>query len=367
MRYFSRYRRPGSGGLRFHAGPVVAGALTLSLAAVTACSTSGSSSSASSTGNSPGSSSSASAQAMSTITIGLPGGSSQAHFWDYMVATDLGFFTKNHLKVNVVDTQNATTTAQAVTAGRVDIGETAPDSFILAMNKGANIVLIGQGSGSPEAVVAGKDITSYSQLKGQKIATISTTSGTGLVLLKVLQDHGYANPLTSFNFVISGSTPARLAALQSGAVAATLLSPPALFTAVDAGDHILSYATTDVPVPEVYFAVYKPYATSNPQQVVDFLTAMQQAAIWLDNPGNENQAIQILMKYAAGTSLKIAQQTYGEAITQLHSFGPGIMPVTAGLKADLNLLGENPSTYAKYLDTSYAAKAVAAAGSTESK
>jgi NitT/TauT family transport system substrate-binding protein len=333
-------------------------AISVVALALAACSSSGGGGGTTAGGSSP---------AVSTISIGLPGGSSQAHFWDYMAATELGLFTKNNLKVKIVDTKDAPTTVQALTAGRIDFGETASDSFVQAMDKGANITIIGQGSGSPEAMVGGEDVSSYAELKGKKIAVISTNAGTGLVVLKVLKSKGYPNPLSSFKFVLSGSTPARLAALESGAVDATILAPPSLFDAVAKGAHVLSYATKDVPVPEVYFATYKPYASKNPTQVTEFLSAMEEAANWLTDPANKAQAIQILMKYASGTTNAIATQTYDLAITQLKSFAPGVVPAPAGLEADLSLLGSDPSTYTKYADTSYATKAVAAVGGSEGK
>lgn len=287
------------------------------------------------------------------VKLGLPAGSSQSHFWDVMVATEKGYFDANGLDVEAVDSTDAPTTAQAITSSSVDIGATTPDTFISAIDRGAKIKIVGQGALNPSAIVGTSDMNDLTDLKGKKFAVISLDSGTGLLVMAILKKGGIASPTDSLNFVISGSTPARLSALLSGAIDGTILSPPALFEAVEKGYKILATVSDNLTIPFIFYAANEDFLNAHPDAMKGFLRALQQADDWLDDPANKEEAIKILRKYSTETSEELANKTYDLAITQVGSYSKGVVPQAKGVEEQLELMGLD-SDVSKYVDGSYA-------------
>src|SRR4029078_1702801 len=88
-----------------------------------------------------------------------------------------------------------------------------------------------------QVLVARKEITHPTQLKGKRIAGNSLIGSAILAIKSMLQALGI-NPEKEATYVTSGDPATRVAALQSGLVDATGLSPPFTLTAKRAGFNV---------------------------------------------------------------------------------------------------------------------------------
>jgi NitT/TauT family transport system substrate-binding protein len=112
------------------------------------------------------------------------------------------------------------------------------------------------------------------------------------------------------DFLFAGSTTARFAALQSGAVDAAILTAPLLFRAEDAGYTNLGLAM-DVAkdIPFTAYSVNRTWASANQAAVKGFLAGCLASVSWFYDTANRDEAIKILME-AAKTPQADAARSY---------------------------------------------------------
>jgi NitT/TauT family transport system substrate-binding protein len=153
---------------------------------------------------------------------------SAAQAW---VAHDAGIFDKHGLKVKLIYVQGGTRTTQALLAGDLDIAYVASPGIISAVARGAQLVFItGMYRTLPYMIYGAAGITGPSQLRGKRV---------GITTFGDLSDFGMRyglglmglDPQKDVTLVQMGGQPIRMAALQAGAVSATILNPPYTFNA----------------------------------------------------------------------------------------------------------------------------------------
>jgi NitT/TauT family transport system substrate-binding protein len=157
---------------------------------------------------------------------------SAAQLW---VAHDAGIFDKHGLKVKPIFVQGGTRTTQALLAGDLDVAYVAPPGIISAVAGGAQLVFVtGIYRTLPYMIYGATGISTPAQLRGKRvgITTFGDLSdfGTRFGLRQIGLD-----PDKDVSLVQMGGQPIRMAALQSGAVAATILNPPYTFHARNLG------------------------------------------------------------------------------------------------------------------------------------
>jgi NitT/TauT family transport system substrate-binding protein len=172
---------------------VAAGAAAITALAV-GC---GSSSPSSGSGGSSSSSGSSSSQHV-TLRLGLLANITHA---SALVALNKGFFTKNlgsgvTLKTSVFSSGTDETTA--LLAGQLDAAYVGPNPAINAWQKsgGKAIKIISGAASGGAALVVKPNITSASQLKGQKVATPSLGNTQDVALRYWLKQHGLTTTQT---------------------------------------------------------------------------------------------------------------------------------------------------------------------------
>ena len=157
---------------------------------------------------------------------------SAAQLW---VAQDAGIFDKHGLKVKPIFVQGGTRTTQALLAGDLDVAYVAPPGIISAVAGGAQLVFVtGIYRTLPYMIYGAKGIGTPAQLRGKRV---------GITTFGDLSDFGTRfglrqlglDPDKDVSLVQMGGQPIRMAALQSGAVGATILNPPYTFQARNLG------------------------------------------------------------------------------------------------------------------------------------
>jgi sulfonate transport system substrate-binding protein len=187
-----------------------------------------SSSSSSSTGSTDASTASPSASAagsvnLSSVTLNI---GDQKGTGAEAVLTAAGLLNTLPFHVTWSDFTSGPPMLEAMASGAVDIGGVGDAPPVFAASGGEQVEIVGarQTNGDQDAVVVpkGSPITSIAQLKGQKIAYGSGSSG-NYNLLTVLTKAG----LTTKDVTLVNLQPAEaLAAFTSGAVAAWDIWPP---------------------------------------------------------------------------------------------------------------------------------------------
>lgn len=160
-------------------------------------------------------------QVLKNIKIGYPAISyNQVHIW---VAKDQGFFKKYGLDVELIFFRGGQLATQALVAGDppiVNIG-----TVVQARLQGHDVVLVAASERSyAYTVMAKPPISKVELLKGKKLGVSSFGSAShnaALVLLKKFN----LEPNKDVAIIVAGPTRDRLAAVETGKVDATLLTP----------------------------------------------------------------------------------------------------------------------------------------------
>jgi NitT/TauT family transport system substrate-binding protein len=157
---------------------------------------------------------------------------SQGVLW---VADVGGLLNKNGISAEIIYTRAA---IETLVAGEVDFAQMTGSLMSSARLQGADPVMIaGVQDTLDDRLVARPNIKSMEDLKGKRIGVFRFGAASHLRLIYVLPRYGLSEKDVTLLQV--GDSPERLIALSSGAIDATLISPPDHFEALRAGMKIL--------------------------------------------------------------------------------------------------------------------------------
>jgi len=146
-----------------------------------------------------------------------------------------GFLTKNGLSAEIIYTRAA---IETLVAGEVDFGQMTGSLMFSARLQGADPVMIaGVQDVLNDRLMVRPNINSVEELRGKRVGVFRFGSASHMRLLNVLPRYGMTE--RDVTFLQVGDTPERLIALGSGAIEATLLSPPDHFQAQRLGMKVL--------------------------------------------------------------------------------------------------------------------------------
>jgi ABC-type nitrate/sulfonate/bicarbonate transport system substrate-binding protein len=256
---------------------------------------------------------------------------------DQMVARDKGFFAKENIELDITY-MTPDLVIKALLAGTVDLSRSGTHFGMIAAARGGELKIIGGSTyGYPYQVIGQAQLKSLADLKGQKIAGASLASITTAIFKDVMQRQGI--PPTAYTLVFVGGSPERFQAVSSGQVAASLAeAPPFNFRSIDAGRKVLLNYSDEIKNLQYtsFFAPSKSLAQKRPV-FLRFMSALNQAMQWLNDPANEKGVTQIIMQ-----RLKIdettAARTYKFMVTDNNAFRGGGAIDPAGLTEMVRLL-----------------------------
>ena len=154
------------------------------------------------------------------------------------VAKEMGFFEKHNLNADIIFIRGGAMGTQALVSRSFDFIVAGGVAAVESALSGAEIVIVAVPSNRMDQVlVARKEISQPVQLKGKKIA-VNSLVGSAILAIKIMVQALGLNPDKDVTYVTSGDPATRLAALQSGLVEATGLSPPFTLTAKRAGFNV---------------------------------------------------------------------------------------------------------------------------------
>ena len=151
------------------------------------------------------------------------------------VIKDAGIFSKNGLDVSLVLIAGGSGIIQALIAGDLPVAVVSGEPAILARLQGADTVILGGLVNIIDfSIITAPEIKKPQELKGKKLAVSRFGSSTDFVIRYALEKWGLV-PDRDVAILQTGSQPARLAALKSGAVHGTIVGPPADIVARKSG------------------------------------------------------------------------------------------------------------------------------------
>src|SRR5262245_31287927 len=237
------------------------------------------------------------ARSVEPVIFGHVGGPSPL-IWPIHIGVAKGLFEKAGVKLDVVYAQSSAAVMQQNAANSINVGDSGIVDSIRAIARGAPVAILSiESATAPYALFSKAAIKNRRDLAGKKISVGGAKDITKLYVERMLAADGLAPEKVDFLF--AGSTTARFAALQSGAVDAAILTAPTLFRAEDAGFANLGLAmevATDIPFTS--YSVNRSWASANPAAVKGFLAGCLASVAWFYDMANREEAIKVLMETA---------------------------------------------------------------------
>jgi ABC-type nitrate/sulfonate/bicarbonate transport system substrate-binding protein len=219
-----------------------------------------------------------------------------AIYWDLDVAFDKGFFRAAGFDAEPSTMQSTPHSVQQAIVGAYQIAAAQPEGFVAAFERGANNLgaLAAPANRADWYLVGQQDIKTITDLKGKLIGVSTLNTGEVWMTRQLLEKGGLRKG--DYDFLVSGLTPQKVAALQKGSIAAAPLFQPSAELTIRLGFPALASYFAVRAYPPILYIVNKDWAAKNDagKRVAQ---AIRKAHDWLWDPANKAEAVQILMKY----------------------------------------------------------------------
>lgn len=260
----------------------------------------------------------------------------QLNVW---TAKEMGFYGKNGLDVELVLLVGAPLAVTAMLAGETPIIHTGASAVITSNLTGSGAVLIaGSINRFPYVLFVTDEIKRVEDLRGKKFGVSRIGSADNAAAQTVFERYGLK--ADDVGYMTIGSVPARLAAMQSNAIQATLLQAPETLKAKELGLRaLLDFTKLDVEWQQNGVAVTRDYIKRKPETVRSFMRAYVEGVHY--NLTNPKGAQKILQKYLAIKDEKSINEVYNEVVVKLTRRVP--YPTEPGIQLFLDQLkSKNP-------------------------
>jgi ABC-type nitrate/sulfonate/bicarbonate transport system substrate-binding protein len=270
---------------------------------------------------------------------------------DLYVAKERGFFRDEGLNVDIVQIRDNVAVAAAL-SGQVQ-ATNGVGTVIRALERSEIPLKVLTVSLKRNLfwLVARKEITSISQLKGKILGT-TTFGGSQHTAATRLIRKGGIDPDKDLTVVVGGDVPAQLQSLVSGVIDAAALSPPTVILARDKFNlNILGSAMDDLSNLQNGTAVTEKYLRENRDLLKRILRARAKANRYFWE--NERGTSEVLAKYQ-NVDFAVARESYRLAKPAFTADGiPSQKEIEEFLKADAELLKlKEPVAASKIFDFS---------------
>jgi len=235
-----------------------------------------------------------SASAADTVIAGAVS-SGSTNLWPIYIGLKKGWFQAEGIKVDLVFGQSNASIIQQLAADsiNVSVGSGLVDP-IRAVDKGAPVALVRiETQRPPYALLAKPGIRTMADLKGKIVSVGGPKDITRIFFERMLTPSGVKPG--DVDLIFAGATSARLAALESGAADAALLTTPYNFHAEAAGYTNLGLTADIVDMPFSGVSANRNWATRNIKTARTYLGVYSRAILWLDDSANRREAVEIML------------------------------------------------------------------------
>jgi NitT/TauT family transport system substrate-binding protein len=190
------------------------------------------------------------------------------------VARDAGLFAKEGLEDQIIFIPSATQLAQVLVAGDVDIASLGGGPVMAASLSGADLKVIGNNVNKLIFSIHAKpEVKSLEELRGKRIAVSRFGSSADIAARTALRKFNM-DPTKDVNLMQLGTMSNMFGALKSGAVEASVVSPPTQFLSEKMGfKEIVSITEMDLAYPNPSMAVRGELIRTKPDLIDRFMRA----------------------------------------------------------------------------------------------
>ena len=259
------------------------------------------------------------------------------------VGQEAGIFKKQGLNLELVFIPGGSLSLQALIGKSLDLLMTGGPPVVNAYLQGAKIKIIaGVTNLLPYTFVVGTGIRSGEQVKGKKIGISRFGSNTDYVVRLALNQFALAP--NEVQIIQVGGSQARLVALTSGAIQATVLSPEEALVAQKMGFAVLfDFTEKGIEFPHVNLVAREDYLETQPQTVRVFIRAYLESVRYYKT--HRAEAVKKIMALSKLPERQMAEVVYDGSLRATPDDGK---PTLKGMEVVLDAAGkENPK--AKFL------------------
>jgi ABC-type nitrate/sulfonate/bicarbonate transport system substrate-binding protein len=241
-----------------------------------------------------------------------------ANTWPYFVAEKQGFFKEEGVDPDSIIVGGVVASAQQVIGGSLDFGFTTMEVAIRAIDKNADIKIVGSGLIKyPYSLVGLREIKGAQDLVGKSVM-LPVPHNDVANFFEAWVRSSAVDP-DKIDKVYDGSSANRYAALKSGAVVAVTITQPFDFIAEDDGYvRIVDFALLEHYAFEAVIARPE-WLAEHSAAARAYLKALARGVDWLYDPANRDAAIDILAQ-ATKTKPEVAARTYNYFFNEIKPF-----------------------------------------------
>jgi ABC-type nitrate/sulfonate/bicarbonate transport system substrate-binding protein len=276
----------------------------------------------------------------------------------FFVGVEKGFFTRHGIKLEFEFTESSSAQRAGLASGKFEVVHSAVDNA-LAMIETAkvDVVIVSGGDGGTNEFIVGRDINSFTDVRGKALVTDAPNTAYAVQAKKILLKHGLKDGV-DYRINAVGAGPFRLKAmLEGGDNAAAIMNLPFSAQTIEAGLKSLG-RTIDLLGP--YQAggafVLRAWAKANPDVLERYLAGYITSLRWVLDKSNRDEAIALLMS-KRNLTRSLATRSYDLMIEPGFGFNPDARLSVEGfdnvLKLRQEVEGGPVPDPAKYLDLSY--------------
>jgi ABC-type nitrate/sulfonate/bicarbonate transport system substrate-binding protein len=227
------------------------------------------------------------------LTCGYVPGNSL--YWDIDVAIEKGFFREAGFEPQIGVMQSSPHSIQQALAGAFQIAGSQPETFAAAVTRGADQLraMAAPMNRADWCLNVQKDITKITDLKG-KVIGVSTLRSSEVWLTNVLLEKGGLKK-GDVNYLVVGTSAQKLAAMQKGSIAGSILFQPTAELAIRTGFPAVARYGDLRAYPAILYIVDKNWAAKT-DAGKRAAGALLKAHQWLYDPANKQEAVAILVK-----------------------------------------------------------------------
>jgi ABC-type nitrate/sulfonate/bicarbonate transport system substrate-binding protein len=213
----------------------------------------------------------------------------------FMVAHEAALYKKYGLRDELIFIPGAATTMQALLAGEIEFVNSSGSPAINSILQGADVSIIAVSyDAMPYSLIVNKEIRTPEDLKGKSMG-VARLGGINEVGIRLALEKFRINP-KEVTFVSTGADPTRIAAVQAGVTAATVLAPPASFQASSLGLKVLAdLADLGLKYPTSVIATRRSYLSKDRPLLKKFMMAFLEGLALYKT--DRNFVIKVMQKY----------------------------------------------------------------------
>jgi len=240
------------------------------------------------------------------IMVGYDGHAGfQGPIW---AAKDLGLFEKNGLAAELILIPGSARGMAALLAGSAPFVQGSATAPLSAFLRGGDVTVVAAALNKfPFSIVTRKELRAPSDLIGKKLGILNFGGSNDLAVTLALKEWNI--PRSSITILAAGGAPERLAALLTGNIDATVLSPPETVAAARAGLNIIAnLGDLNASFPQTLMMVKRSYLASKRDTVKRFVRAYSEAIYEFKN--NKEKAVKVYADRLKQKEINILDETY---------------------------------------------------------